>query len=298
MLDDIVLFVQIVRRGGLAGAAQYLGLPPATVTRRLQKLERELGCQLLHRSARQFVLTQEGERYYQSYVDLVEQFETTQQQLTTDSHKLNGRLRVLAPTNISHGFLRPFWTAFIREYPEIQLEVILSNQLEDMPGEKADIAIRMGRQPDSLLFQQKLGEIETIIVASPTYLQSTSALLAPEDLMNHRVIGTTLRLKWTLNRKELKISQEVFPRFHSISNDLAFVKHLAEDGLGIALLPFTEVKAELQAGRLVRLLPSWRGPLREIYAVWPSGRLLSEKAKALKEAAKKYVEENGGIATE
>lgn len=289
MLDDIVLFIQIVRRGGLSGTAKHLGIPPATVTRRLQTLEKELGCQLLHRSARQFELTQEGEIYYQSYVDLVEEFEITQLQLNQELKQLSGKLRVLAPTNVSQGVLRPMWLDFTRRYPDIQLELILSNQLEDMAKTKADIAIRIGPQPDSQLYQLKLGQMETIMVASPLYLNTATEPHEPSDLQSHRIIGTTLRLKWQLTHRKSTLAHEIFPRFSASSNDLTFVKYWVLDGQGIALLPAAEVKNELLSGTLVRILPDWQGHTREIYAVWPSGRLLNEKAKCLREHVKQFV---------
>lgn len=107
MLDDIALFVHIVQHKGLANTAKQLGLPAATVTRRLQKLETALGCQLIYRSARKFVLTTEGEVYYQAYAHLVNQFEQTTRQLNKETHELSGHLKVLVPTNISVGILQP-----------------------------------------------------------------------------------------------------------------------------------------------------------------------------------------------
>jgi LysR family transcriptional regulator, transcriptional activator AphB len=280
MLDDIVLFIHIVQQGGLAGAARHLNLPPATVTRRLQKLEHQLGCQLLHRSARQCVLTGDGEVYYQSYADLAEQFEQAQRQLSEDMTQLRGKLRVLAPSNISHGFLRPFWLHFTRAYPDIQLELHL------------DIALRIGPQPDSLLYQQKLGQIDKVMVASPAYLAAQGMPVQPSDIKEHRVIGTILFPRWKLSHLETGTSQEIFPRFCSLFNDTSFAKYLACDGQGIALLPITEVKRELDNGGLLRILPQWQGEPRNIYAVWPSGKLLSEKAKVLRDSLHKFIQEH------
>lgn len=291
MLDDLVLFIQIVRRGGLSGAARHLGIPPATVSRRLQNLEKELGCQLLHRSARQFALTQEGEVYYESYRDLVEEFEITQQRLDQERSQLSGKLRVLAPTNFSHSVLRPMWLTFTRDHPDIQLELILSNQLEDMAKTKADIAIRIGEQPDSLLYQQKIGQMATVVVASPKYLQKMPALATPADLQNHRIVGSTLRLKWQLTHRASGHTEEIFPHFQAQSNDLTFVKYWVLDHQGIALLPVSEVLEELRSGSVVRVLSEWQGLTRDIYAVWPSGRLLSEKAKYLREYTRRFLEE-------
>lgn len=290
MLDDLVLFVQIVRHGGLSGAAQHLGIPPATVSRRLQNMEKELGCQLLHRSARRLALTPEGEVYYQSYRDLVEEFEITQQRLDRERSQLSGKLRVLAPANFSHSVLRPMWLAFTREHPDIQLELILSNHLEDMVKAKADIAIRIGEQPDSLLYQQKIGQMATVVVASPEYLRQASPLATPSDLQNHRILGSSLRLKWHLEHCESRAVEEIFPRFYAQSNDLAFIKYWVLDHQGIALLPVSEILAELHSGIVIRTLPKWHGHVRDIYAVWPSGRLLSEKAKYLREYVRDFLE--------
>ncbi|MCL1124347.1 LysR family transcriptional regulator [Shewanella surugensis] len=109
MLDDMALFVHIVRYHSLANAAKKLNMSAGTLTRRLQKLEQRLACQLINRSARQCVLTQEGETYYQAYADLIEQFEVIQHNLRADRSDMSGKLKVLAPTNISIGFLQPMW---------------------------------------------------------------------------------------------------------------------------------------------------------------------------------------------
>lgn len=289
MLDDIALFIHVVRQGGLAGAARHLGLPTATVTRRIQKLEQQLGRRLLHRSARQFVLTEDGEGYFQAYADLIDRFEYVQQQLNADMQQLSGKLRVLAPTNISHGFLRPMWLGFIRTYPDIQLDLRLSNQVQDIIKSKADIALRIGPQPDSLLYQQKLGQIDKILVASPHYLQQAGTPQEPADLKDFRAIGTALSPKWKLTHAETGASHEVFPRFNAVCDDTSFVKYLVCDGQGVSLLPQTEVHDELEAGQLVRVLSPWQGEAREIFVVWPSGKLLNEKAKCLREYVRSYI---------
>lgn len=289
MIDDIALFIHVVRHGGLAGAARHLLMPTATVTRRIQKLEQQVGRQLLHRSARRFVLTQEGEVYYQAYADLVDQFEVTRQQLSEDMQQLRGKLRVLAPTNLSHGFLRAMWLGFTRTYPDIQLDLSLSNQVQDIIKSKADIALRIGPQPDSNLYQQKLGAIEKVLVASPDYIAKSGVPLEPAAIRDFRVVGTNLSTKWTLTHEPSGLVQEVFPKFSATFDDTSFVKYMVCDGQGLSLLPLTEVQDELQSGQLVRLLPEWRGEMREIFVVWPSGKLLNAKAKCLREYLREYI---------
>lgn len=289
MLDDIALFIHIAQQGGLSNAATQLGLPVATVSRRLQRLEQQLGYQLLQRSARQCVLTVDGEVLYQTYAGLVEQFEQAQQQLRTDMQELRGKLLVLAPSNISHGMLRPMWLGFTRQYPDIQLELQLSNQLQDMIKAKADLAMRIGPQADSSLYQKRLGQISKFLVAAPSYLSAYPAPQQPSELKDHRLIGTTIAGKWRLSQRETGAVQEILPRFNTLLNDSTFAKYMAVDGQGIALLPVTESQEELQRGQLRRVLPQWQGEPRDIYAVWPSGRLLNAKAKCLLDYMKQYI---------
>ncbi|MGO2127732.1 MAG: LysR family transcriptional regulator [Pseudoalteromonas prydzensis] len=291
MLDDIVLFVHIVQQGGLSQAGEYLSLPAATVTRRLQRLESRLGEKLLHRSARQCTLTQQGQVYYQSYASLVEQFEQTSHQLNQQKEQLSGKLKVLAPLNICHGFLKPMWLSFCKQYPDIQLELILNNQLEDIIKSQADLALRIGPQVDSLLQQKKLGQADSILVATPHYLASAAALTEPSDLKLHRLIGTTLRNKWPLTNIKTRASYTHMCRFNSIYNDTSFVKYQVADHQGVGLLPRFEIINELDTGELVRVLPMWQSHSREIYAIWPSGRLLSKKALCLRDYMHAFIQE-------
>lgn len=291
MIDDIALFIQIVKQGGLSSAAESLSLPTATVSRRLQRLEQRLGEQLLNRSARQCTLTQAGEVYFQSYVELIEQFEQTHRQLNEQKAQLSGKLKVLAPLNISHGFLKPMWLAFTKQYPDIQLELLLNNQLEDLSKSQADIAIRVGPQADSMLHQKKLGSVDTLFVSTKAYLDSAPALEEPADLKQHRLIGTTLRNKWQLTNTQTNATYNHMCRFASTFNDTGFVKYLVCDEQGIALLPRFEVIDELKSQQLVQVLPHWRGENRDIYAIWPSARLLSKKAACLKQFITDYIAE-------
>ncbi len=292
MIDDIALFVHIVQYRGLAAAAQHLQLPAATVTRRLQKLEAHIGSQLIHRSARQFNLTQEGEVYFKAYADLVQQFEATSQHLSSVQHQLSGPLKVLAPTNISLGVLQPAWSTFVKAYPDIHLQLQLNNSTEDVIGAQADIAIRIGPQSDSLLYQKRLGAINTVIVASPQYLVSMESLVGTlsmlDDLHQHKIIGVNSLSAWKLTNSDSKQQVTLHPKYTTTVNDIRFASQLACDGAGVALLPMSEVKNELEAGTLKHIFCPWSGSARDIFAVWPSGKLLNAKAKCLLEVMQQH----------
>ncbi|WP_419905457.1 LysR family transcriptional regulator [Kiloniella sp.] len=292
MIDDIALFVHIVQKRGLAAAAEFLKLPAATVTRRLQKLEDVLGCRLIHRSARKFNLTAEGEVYYQAYADLVQQFEVTTRNLSTDVHQLSGKLTVLAPTNASVKILQPMWSAFIKAYPEIQLHLFVSNETKDMMDDHVDMALRIGPQADSQLFQKKLGSVATILVASPGYLQTHGE---PEDLNalhDHRIILVSTIPVWSLKNQKTGTEETLHPRPVTLVNDIGLAAQLARDDHGIVLLPISEITEELKQGQLLQVVSSWRGPERDIFAVWPTGRLLSARAKCLRDFMQDYIGNN------
>ena len=283
MLDDIALFVEVVNRGSLAAGAKQVKLPAATVTRRIQRLEAQLGVKLMHRSARKLVLTHDGEVYFQTYAELVQQFNQAQQVLSQENQQLAGKVKVLAPVNISHGILRTMWVSFTNEYPDIQLDLELSNHQMDLIESQADLAIRIGKQPDSSFYQRRLGELETVLIATPAYLKAHGEPSHPSELVEHNLIGISMRKKWVLHNYVNSQSFTLYPQCRAQINDPVFVKYFVLDSQGIALVPLTEVKNELDNGEAVRILPDWKGEVRDIFLIWPGGKLLSKRAQCLRD---------------
>ena len=283
MLDDIALFVEVVNRGSLAAGAKQVKLPAATVTRRIQRLEAQLGVKLMHRSARKLVLTHDGEVYFQTYAELVQQFNQAQQVLSQENQQLAGKVKVLAPVNISHGILRAMWVSFTNEYPDIQLDLELSNHQMDLIETQADLAIRIGKQPDSSFYQRRLGELETVLIATPAYLKAHGEPSHPSELVEHNLIGISMRKKWVLHNYVNSQSFTLYPQCRAQINDPVFVKYFVLDSQGIALVPLTEVKNELDNGEAVRILPDWKGEVRDIFLIWPGGKLLSKRAQCLRD---------------
>ncbi|AWB66213.1 LysR family transcriptional regulator [Saccharobesus litoralis] len=281
MLDDLALFIKVVENGSLAGASKKLGLPPATVTRRIQKLEQKLDCQLINRSARQFHLTNEGERYYSECASLVSELEDRAANLDSILHETTGRLKVLAPTNMAVGMMRDIWPSFSSKYPEIQLEVNVNNTVLNFSETQADLAIRIGPQSDSGLFQKRLGVVKTILVASPEYLALSARLETPEDLQQHQLITVDTIPSWILYQDNKKFISR-FPIVGKTKvNDIRLAAQLCSRSIGIALLPCSEVVDELNNGDLIQVLPEWVGEAREIYAIWSSGRMLHKRARLM-----------------
>jgi len=289
MLDDIALFVHVARAGSLAGGGAALNIPPATVTRRLKGLEDRLGVQLVHRSARKFALSSEGEAYYKAFADLVQQAEQTVLSLSADLHQLSGPLAVAAPTNISVGALRRMWPAFLREYPGIRLDLRLSNFNVDLQDERIDLAMRIGPQTDERFYQKKIGSVATLVMAAPDYLARHGVPAIPEDLEDHAIVAARTIPAWHLQNQRTGKVAVLHLAGDVIVDDIALVRQFAEDGFGVCLLSVTEAAGAIAEGRLVPVLGDWHGQKRDIYAVWPTGRLLSARAKCLRDFMQQYL---------
>lgn len=273
MLDDLALFVSIVDHGSLQAAARHANLPPATLTRRLQKLEAALGCQLLLRSARSLKPTPEGQLYYEQCRPLLTALAQTTATLDDDLNQVKGTLRVLAPVNLSRGLLAPAYASFLAAWPEIRLELLLGNRNEDVWRHGADLAIRVGQQDDPKLRQRRLGVIGMVLVASPAYVAQHGAPSHPRELEAHRLLVSSPLSTWRFTSADDAETIEMQPQGRCDLNDVELSVTLAEAGLGILFCPRPLCHAALEAGRLVHLMPAWRTPERPLYAVWPQQQL-------------------------
>ena len=275
------MFVRIVEAGSLRAAAAAIGVPAATVTRRLQKLEEALGCQLLHRSARRLLPTQEGLQYYEQCRPLLQALQQTTQSLDANLTQLSGSVRVLAPINLANGPFRSFWSSFMLRYPAIRLEMQLSNHNQDLLGQGADLAIRAGEQTDSTFGQRRLGTVRNVLTAAPDYLSRHPALHMPEQLAQHQLIVVEPVTPWRFVERATSAVQSLVPQGHFRVNEMQLAVHMAASGIGVLYCPSTQVAEELQAGRLVSVLPEWEAATRSVYAIWPQSRQMPARVRVL-----------------
>lgn len=290
MLNDIALFIAIVKTGSLNKTAKLQSVPAATVTRRLQKLEHKLKCKLINRSARRFNLTLEGQKLFDECSYLVEALEERANHFQASLNKLSGKIKVLAPTNLAIGPLNCVWSEFITKYEDIELEFILNNKTDDFLATQADFAIRIGPQQSSDLYQVRIGTIKTILVASNKYLKMHGVPDEPKNLDSHHLIVGSSLSHWLLKNKQDHRKVDVRPlNPRASTNEFRLIKQLSIDGLGIALLPASEVVSELNDGLLIQVLPHWTGQDRDIYIIWATGKLLTCRAKLFIEHLKLFV---------
>lgn len=283
MFDDLALFVRIVDSGSLNAAAQKAGLPAPTLTRRLQKLEAALGCTLLHRSARRLVPTPEGWQYYERCRPLLASLAQATESLDESLHRVAGSLRLLAPVTLANALYRDAWAGFLERHPAVRLELRLANEVEDLLERGADLALRVGEQPDSRFTQRRLGLTRTALVAAPAYLARQGRPARPADLAGHALLVAEPLQRWTLAHRPsgetLSLAAPAAPRV--AVNDMQLAVDLAIAGQGILFCPLAAARAALQDGRLQHALTDWRGDARPIYALWPQQRALPARVRAL-----------------
>ncbi|GKX54907.1 LysR family transcriptional regulator [Leminorella grimontii] len=297
MLDELALFVSIVETGSLRAAAKKASIPAPTLTRRLQKLEQHLGCRLLHRSARRMTPTREGWQYYEQCRPLVHSLQQATAKLDVTLHQVSGLLRVLAPVDLANDNLAPAWMTFLAQYPEVRLELELDNYTQDLIGHGADVAIRVGAQPDSLLNMRRLGQAkEVLLVASPDYLAKREPLKSVDDLELHDLVVSSPLSTWTMQHSQSGEIVRWQPQGKFCVNGVYLALQAAQAGLGILFCPISLCHGQLRSGKLVRVLPEWQGAPRDIYAVWSQQRYVPARVRALIEHLADFCRQNPQLA--
>ncbi len=297
MLDELALFVSIVETGSLRAAAEKASMPAPTLTRRLQKLEQHLGCRLLHRSARRMTPTREGWQYYEQCRPLVHSLLQATAKLDITLHQVSGVIRVLAPADLANDNLAPAWMSFLTRYPEVRLELELNNYTQDLIGSGADVAIRVGAQPDSLLNMRKLGQSkEVLLVASPDYLAKHGIPESIDELKRRDLLVSAPLSTWAMSNSQNGETVCWQPQGKFCVNGVYLALQAAMAGLGILFCPMSLCHNQLQRGELMQILPEWQGAYREIYAVWAQQRYVPARVRALIEHLADFCQQNPQLA--
>jgi DNA-binding transcriptional LysR family regulator len=252
------VFVEVAKAGGFAEAARRLNLSSTAVSRHVADLERELGVTLLRRTTRHVSLTEAGARYLPRAAAVLDEVEALNAEISAVDTAPRGRLRVTAPPAIGNDWIARLAVDFAATYPEIELELDLTERVVDLVEEGYDAAIRGGALPSSSLIAHRIVEMRYRLCASPDYLARAGAPAGPEDIAVHQTVywcGGMTTGKWTLSKDGERVSVPVRPRLR-ISH-FASLQESARRGLGLAILPLISVREDLRAGRLVHVLPDW-----------------------------------------
>ncbi len=278
------MLVAVLDLGSFAAAARRLGTSSGQASKLVSQLEAELGVQLLSRTTRALAATEIGQAYYERVKALLEEFDALDASVRNASAAPAGRLRLSAPASFGTCQLVPQLIAFAQEFPAIQLDVSFSDRLVNLIDEGFDAAIRIGRPGDSSLIARKLCDSRVVVVASPGYLADHGTPRQPEELANHAcIIDTNFPdpLNWDFHPagavQPMLVPAAARLRFSNAEACL----DAAIAGLGIARMPTFMAGESLRAGRIVPLLRGLEAPPRGIFAIYPPGRHLAGKVRAL-----------------
>ncbi|WP_060484454.1 LysR family transcriptional regulator [Pseudomonas sp. NBRC 111123] len=254
------MFTATVDAQGFSAAARRLGVATSSVTRLVDALEAELGSTLLNRSTRQVSLTEAGARYYARARDIFDALEEADASVADRGDEPVGVLRLCLPVEFGRRVIAPHLGTFLARHPSLELDIDMSDRLDDLLDGRYDLSIRLGDpQPNDELVCRQLGRFQRWLVASPDYLARRGALLHPEQLLQHACLRFRYGQKaraWRLQRAHEVLELEVSGPLRSANADL--LRETALAGSGIALLADWLVREEVAAGRLQRLLADWQ----------------------------------------
>ncbi len=280
--DDLLLFVTVAEQGSLSRAAERLGMPKATVSRRLSQLEARLQQRLLLRTTRRLTLTEFGAGFLEHCQRIGEEVSLALDFAQSQQVQPHGNLRVSMPGDYARQHFSRAIATFVETYPEITLDLDLSTRRVDLVGERFDLAIRMGAlENDSQLVARKIDEAHIRLYASPIYLALHPAPQHPEDLERHTAVRLlTARgasAPWRLSNGA-EVWEGVPPGRLAVSSP-DMIQQLLLDGAGIGALPCRFAAEDLRNGRLLPILPEWSLPAVPAWAVTPMRRYLPGKTR-------------------
>ena len=272
MLDDlkrIVIFSHVVEAGSFSGAAKRLGIARSAVSKHISLLEKNSGVRLLNRSTRSLSLTGIGEAYYQSCSELIGIIEETRNITEALQKNPQGQLKVSSPASFGIDHVAPLLHNFLQQYPELNAELLLDDNVVDMTERGIDVAIRVGWLPDSNLHARKLKDSPLLLCASPEYIQQHGLPKTLAELINHEWIIFTLMPTpnhYTFTKN--KVSKKIQVKGRIKTNNGHAVRSLLLKGAGVSALSNFVVGDDLKNGNLVQLLPDYHIEDVGVYAVF------------------------------
>ncbi|MDP9631794.1 UNVERIFIED_ORG: DNA-binding transcriptional LysR family regulator [Ensifer adhaerens] len=279
-LGALNAFVQAADARSFTEAATQLGVSPSAVGKAIARLEGRLSVRLFHRSTRSITLTPEGTLFLERCRRIFCEIEAAEAELVQSQEAPRGKLRVSLP--MAGMLLMPTLTAFMRAYPEVEIDLDFSDRMVDVIEEGFDAVVRSGEIGDSRLMTRQLGTFHPYLVASPDYFERHGKPEAPADLehhhcLHHRFPSTGKLEPWPLvqDGAELNVNVPVT----AVSNALEPLIHMAEEGLGIACLPNFTVRRQMREGTLVSVLDNQLRRCGTYRILWPSSRHLAPKLR-------------------
>ncbi|WP_294222065.1 LysR family transcriptional regulator [uncultured Shimia sp.] len=283
LFDGMYLFYSVVEQNGLSAAARVLGHTPSHVSKELARLENRLGTRLLNRTTRKISLTETGRTYFENARRMIEDTRAVEGRLNALGDRPYGELRMSVPVVFAHGCLNSWLPEFLERYPDMTLNIDISERRADLIEEGIDLLVRIGELPPSDFIARELFKTNGVTVAAPSYLKRRGIPLHPSALVDHDLIDFSYRgatQHWMYHESEhAKLSVPIAPIVRC--NDAQTEKALAVAGRGITRLPHLSCQAELEAGSLVTVLSDFAPPPSGVHAIYASKDNLAPKTRAM-----------------
>jgi LysR family transcriptional activator of dmlA len=280
--SELTFFATLVKAGSLTAAARELDVTPPAVSKRLAQLEKRLGVRLLHRTTRRIGLTHEGKVYLENARLILDQIDELERTVSSARVAPKGMLRVNAPLGFGRTYICPMVSQFAKEFPDVQVNLLLSDHPLILADESVDVSIRFGDLPDARMVARRIAPNRRLICASPAYLQKQGTPETPEDLARHECLilrqNETASGLWRLTRGRKVHTVKVHGNLSS--NDGEVVLKWALDGHGVLQRAEWDLAKYVRSGRLKLLLEDYALPPADIFAVYPQRHHVSAKVSA------------------
>lgn len=277
-LKAMATFVRIVDAGSMSAAAELAGQSNGSVVRTLAALEKHLGVRLLNRNTRNLALTAEGAEFLSWSRRILSEFDEIEDLFESHRDTPQGLLRVTAPVEFGGRFVAPLVHQFMTDYPAIRVELMLLDNVVDLIGERMDVAIRIGRLPDSTLVAVPIGQTRLVVCVSPAYLEKQGAVEHPSELKKRDCISFAPQGKhWDFRHNSATLTETISARL--VTNQVREARLACQQGLGFTRLLHYQVARELKNGSLVRVLRDFEPPEIPVQVVYPHCRLLPTRVR-------------------
>ncbi len=279
--ENMDTFIRVVEAGSISGAADRIGIAKSAVSRRLKELEEHLGVELFHRTTRRMNLTETGRAFYHQSVRILEDLREAELATSQAHYELKGGLKVALPLSFGLMHVGPAINEFLKAHPQIEFDLDFNDREVDLMQEGFDLAIRIANLPDSSLIARRLAPIQTVVCASPTYLERMGTPHLPDELTEHQCLVYSLIRDfehWYLSDADGNtIKTKMRPYLKASTGE--FLRDAAVNGQGIILVPSFIVYEELERGALVPVLKNYQPPRIDAYAIYPPTRHLSQRVR-------------------
>lgn len=280
--ENMETFIRVVETGGISAAADRLNVAKSAVSRRLKELEAHLGVELFHRTTRRLSLTETGRAFYHQCVRILDDVLEAELATSQAHGELQGSLKIALPLSFGIMHMSSAITEFLKQHPRIEFDLDFNDREVDLVQEGFDLAIRIANLPDSSLIARKVASMQSVMCASPDYLERMGSPQSPADLSKHHCLVYSLLRDFEhwplLDAKGEMIKTRIKPYLKASTGE--FLRDAAVDGLGVVLLPSFIVYRDIERGALIPILCEYRRPIIEAYAVYPQTRHLSQRVRA------------------